>query len=439
MVNDKMVNTKNKTNSKEIKFGHTSDPHMGSYENDIRLSNFEESAFVSMMDKFIEKNADFIIISGDFFDVSHPDLSIVDKVVKKLKDVRGKNINIYIVYGSHDYSPGGKSIVDILVSAGLVENLFKSKIVDGKLKLEFTVDSKTGVKLVGIPGRRMGLESEYYKILDMESLEKEEGVKIFVFHSGIDEIIRCSDNEHVTIKYLPKGFDYYAGGHVHNKSDPLIYEGYGMIIYPGMPFSAQKQDLKDNLIKGFYFVNISIDENEQLTILPEFIPIKVFKCESCDYNDINDLASVEELKRKISQYDTKDKAITLNIKGSEIISMPKKDIENMENILRSNGAISVNINICKDINMYEQPQVKGEIGEMENNDNISRETIEKEVFKKELEKLNLENSELKGDLGLNLIIDLLRCIGQDRQDKDGRDTYRVVYEGKKVLKLQNLA
>lgn len=428
----------NLTSFKEIKFGHTSDPHMGSYENDQRLSNFEESAFVSMMDKFIEKNADFIIISGDFFDVSHPDLSTVDKVVKKLREVRSRNINIYIVYGSHDYSPGGKSIVDVLVSTGLVENLFRPKTVDGKLELEFTVDSRTGVKLVGIPGRRIGLESEYYKILDIEHLEKEEGVKIFAFHSGIDEITKCSDNECVSIKYLPKGFDYYAGGHIHNKSNPFVYEGYGTIVYPGMPFSAQKKDLKDDLVKGFYMVNISREENEKLTVVPEFIPIQVFKCEYCNYDDINDLESIEELKRKISQYDTKDKAITLNIKGSETKSMSKSDIENMENILRSKGAISVHINVCNDINMSEQSQVKGEIGQIEKDDNIGRETIEKEVFKKELEKLNLENPDFKDDLGIHLMIDLLRCTGQDRQDKDGRDTYRVIYEGKKVLKLQNV-
>ena len=414
-----------------MNFAHTADIHIGSYEDNPKLSKLEEDAFYSMMDQCVENNVDFIVIAGDLFDSARPDLSIVDRIVKKMRQIQEKNINIYVVYGSHDYNPGGKSIIDILVSAGLIINLFNEKKIDvieqlklSKLKLEFTIDKKTGIRLVGIPGKRSGLENEYYKDLDRECLEKEEGIKIFVFHSGLDELLNMqNDSEHISIKSLPKGFDYYAGGHLHNRVNSYKYEGYGTIAFPGMPFSIRSKDLKND-IRGFYLVNI----DEDRSIKTEFVPIRVFKHEKHDY-EINDKTTFEHVKSKISLYDVKDKAITLNIKGLER-NIAKKEIDDIENMLVNKGAISVNINTYKDINISNNVEEKIEREE------INRETIEKNIFKKELS-IDLKSPELIADSGINLAIDLLRCIGQDRSDKKGKDTSRVIEEGKKVLKLEN--
>ena len=430
---------------KTVRFAHTGDLHIGSYENDPKKSGLEESAFYSMVDIWVERKIDFAVIAGDLFDSSRPDLSIVDRITKKMRYVRHKeNISIYAVYGSHDYNPGGKSIIDILVSAGLIDNLFKGKKIGNKLKLEFVVDNTTGIKLTGIPGKRMGLESEYYKDLDKESLENEDGIKIFVFHSGLDELVnKSNDGEHVSINCLPKGFDYYAGGHIHSRVDPYKYEGYGVIAFPGMIFSVRNKDLKDNLTKGFYIVEISEDDNKETIIKTEFIPINVFKHENYDH-DINDSTTIDDVKHKVIQYEVKDKAITLNIdpKGKPI---SKADIEDIENILISKGAICVNINTHKDETTGTVGVIAGLGGEdikIEKEDNINRDTIEKDIFKKELETItvgnnNFKNSDLKGDSGINVAIELLRCIGQDRTDKTGKDTDRVIREGISVLKLEN--
>ncbi len=407
-----------------MKFAHTADIHIGSYENSPKLSKLEENAFYSMMDQCIENNVDFIVIAGDLFDSARPDLSIVDRIVKKMKQIREKDIIIYVVYGSHDYNPGGKSIIDILVSTGLIVNLFNEKKIDGKLKLEFTIDNKTGIRLVGVPGKRSGLENEYYKNLDREYLEKEEGIKIFVFHSGLDELIDIkNDSEHISIKSLPKGFDYYAGGHLHNKFDPYKYEEYGTIAFPGIPFSIRSKDLKNDT-RGFYLVNIDEDKS----IKTEFIPIRVFKHENYDY-EINDKITLQQVKNKISLLDVEGKAITLNIKGLEK-NITRKEIDNIENMLMNKGTINVNINTYKDINIFNNLEEKIE------REDINRETIEKNIFKKELS-IDFKNPELIADSGVNLAIDLLRCIGQDRSDKKGKDTLRVIEEGKKVLKLEN--
>lgn len=429
---------------KTVRFAHTGDLHIGSYENDPKRSSLEEGAFYLMVDHWIERKVDFAVIAGDLFDSSRPDLSIVDRITKKMRYIRyEENIGIYAIYGSHDYNPGGKSIIDILVSAGLIDNLFKGKKIDSKLKLEFTIDNKTGIKLIGIPGKRMGLESEYYKDLDKESLENEDGIKIFVFHSGLDELVnKSNDSEHVSINCLPKGFDYYAGGHVHNRIDPYKYEGYGVIAFPGVLFSVHNKDLKDNLERGFYIVDINEDDSKEITVKTEFVPINVFKRENYNH-DINDNVTVNDLKHKIIQYEVRDKVVTLNIdpKGK---SISKVDLEDIENMLINKGALCVNINTHEDERLQETSGYlqDTEDTKIDKEDGIDRDAIEKDIFKKELEGIiignpHLKNPDLKGDPGINIAIELLRCIGQDRLDKTGKDTERVIREGIKVLKLEN--
>lgn len=70
-------------------------------------------------------------------------------------------------------------------------------MVNGKLQLEFKTDEKTKAKLCGISGRKLGIEKEYYNILDREPLEKEEDFKIFVLHGAVSEYKR----EYIRIPY----------------------------------------------------------------------------------------------------------------------------------------------------------------------------------------------------------------------------------------------
>ena len=78
----------------------------------------------------------------------------------KLKELKDKGIPVYLIAGSHDFSPSGKTMLDVLEQAGLFVNVAKGFDVDGKLKLNFTVDSKTGVKITGLLGKKGGFAFE---------------------------------------------------------------------------------------------------------------------------------------------------------------------------------------------------------------------------------------------------------------------------------------
>ncbi|MDP6138772.1 MAG: DNA repair exonuclease, partial [Candidatus Woesearchaeota archaeon] len=147
-----------------MKFAHLADCHIGSWR-DPKLKDISTIAFQKAIDKCMEENVDFILISGDLFNTSLPRIDNLKKVVSILKQLKDKNIPVYIIPGSHDYSPSGKTMLDVLEQAGLFVNVVKGEEIDGKLKLNFTIDKKTGAKITGMLGKRYSLEKEYYKNL----------------------------------------------------------------------------------------------------------------------------------------------------------------------------------------------------------------------------------------------------------------------------------
>lgn len=249
-----------------MRFAHLADCHIGSWR-DPKLRDASTKAFVSAMDACIAKQVDFILIAGDLFNTSLPSIDRLKEVVIKLRELKDKSIPVYVIPGSHDFSPSGKTMLDVLEEARLFVNVVKGEVVDGSLRLKFTVDPKTNVRITGMLGKKGMLEKTYYESLDMQNLESEPGYKIFMFHTAISELKpkELEKMESSPISLLPKGFDYYAGGHVHIIKDESI-EGYKRIVYPGALFPNNFSELEKFGNGGFYVV-----EDGNLTYEPVLI------------------------------------------------------------------------------------------------------------------------------------------------------------------------
>ena len=202
-----------------MKFAHMADLHIGSWR-EPKLRELSAKAFVGALEKAVELDVDFILFSGDLFNTSLPAMDGLKLVVEKLKWLNKAGVPIYVIAGSHDFSPSGRTMVEVLEKAGLVVNVCKGEVVDEVLKLNFTVDSKTGAKITGMLGKKGMLDKHYYEKLDYEHLKDEEGYKIFMFHTAISELkpAHLEKMEAQPLSMLPAGFNYYAGGHVHHKS-----------------------------------------------------------------------------------------------------------------------------------------------------------------------------------------------------------------------------
>jgi len=253
-----------------MRFAHIADCHIGSWR-EPKLRDASIIAFVKAIDMCIDKKVDFILISGDLFNTSLPAVDHLKDAVEKLKELKDTGIPVYIVAGSHDFSASGKTMLDVLEKAGLFVNAASHEMIGDMIKLNFMVDKKTGTKIAGMVGKKGGLEREFYKKLIKENLEQEEGYKIFMFHSAIDEFKPdyLSEMDAAPLSFLPKRFDYYAGGHVHYVFNMEVPD-YGLIVFPGPCFPNNFKELEKLERGGFYIVEVVDGET-----VVEYEPIQV--------------------------------------------------------------------------------------------------------------------------------------------------------------------
>ncbi len=257
-----------------MKFAHIADSHLGAFSKNPTLKELNMRAFEMAIKKSVEEGVDFIIIAGDLFHNPLPDMDTVHHAVRILNYAKERGIRTYAVYGSHDFSAGTTSLLDVLAEAGVFIKATRYEIRGEKIRLLPVVDERTGVKIVGVPGLTASMEVRYFKenVIDLDYLERLDGQKIFVFHTTIAELkpAYISDKNVVPISKFPKGFDYYAGGHLHEKIESNI--NGSPVIYPGALFGSNYSDLDilSGKERGFYIVD---------NFKPRFVPINVCEFE----------------------------------------------------------------------------------------------------------------------------------------------------------------
>lgn len=406
-----------------MKFAHIADCHIGSWR-DPKLRDASLEAFLMATAKSKEENVDFILICGDLFNTSLPAIDKLKIVVKKLKELKESDIAVYIIPGSHDFSPSGKTMLDVLENAGLVINVVKGKVIENKLSLVFTEDKKTGAKITGLLGKKGMLEMSYYEALDKESLEQEQGFKIFMFHTALTELKpkELEDMDSAPVSLLPKGFDYYAGGHVHIISHQNL-EGYNSIVYPGPLFPNNFKEIEELKHGGFY-----IYEDGNLT----YCPIIIYPIVSLNLNCNN--KTPQEIRKELLDWLEKEiellKAIKDDNKLNKITELNKateldKTTELNKTIVTIRLFGLIKEGKISDINLdeiFEQLYQKGIYFVMKNTNKLT--TTEFEEIKINLEKSNdIEEALIKEHIGkVKLNLKQLKAEPEVTEQKEGIQT-----------------
>ena len=353
-----------------MKFAHMADCHIGGWR-EQKMRDLSLEAFKKAIDISIEEHVDFLLISGDLFNNALPGIDSLKFAVQHLQRLKTKSIPVYIIPGSHDFSPSGKTMLDVLEETQLVKNVVQAdrELTEKyqKLVLKFTEDKNA--KITGMVGRKGMLEKSNYESLHHETLEKEEGFKIFMFHTAISELKpkELVEMESCPISLLPKGFDYYAGGHVHIVENTNL-EGYKNVVYPGPTFPNNFRELTQLHHGGFYIYdkgelqykelklkgvfNLQLDCNG---MTPKEVQEKIYQNLQEDLNDmIVTLKLTGKLESgKLSEIDTKEIITHLYEKGAyfvmkntssltskefEEVSVKQGSIEDMENdIIKEHG------------------------------------------------------------------------------------------------------
>ncbi len=236
-----------------MKFVHFADCHLDGYREE-KLARLGFEHFVSVITFALEKKVDFVLLAGDLFNTALPRVDTLKDVVEQLKRLQDGSIPVYAIAGSHDFSPHGKTMFDVLEKAGLLINVMKGDIdIQGRLQLQFTIDEKTKAHITGIIGKKGMLDKQLYE--DLAPIKPVEGVpNIFLFHTSITELKpkNLELMESAEISILPAGFDYYAGGHVHivKEFSSLSYQN---VVYPGPTFPNNFAELEKLQHGSFVF------------------------------------------------------------------------------------------------------------------------------------------------------------------------------------------
>jgi hypothetical protein len=278
------------------------------------------------------------------------------------------------------------------------------------------IDSKTGAKITGLSGLKVGKDREWYEKLDRDSLESESGFKIFLFHGGISDMKTDSgmDGDQMPLSLLPKEFSYYAGGHMH-KFNHQSFDGYSNVVYPGTPFAGFHADLEDNANgqkRGFVLVEF---EDEVKSV--DFIEIENTKYEviEVDANNRKVESVNQELSEKTAEVNAENKVVIIKIQG-ELMSGKTADVD--ISIIRDNlndkNALIVNVSKNQLTSKeYSITEAKGS----------NKEEIETNIFSENIGQLPFKEKNLIGDLGVALAKKLLSELGQPALENEKKSDY----------------
>ena len=411
------------------KFAHMSDVHIGAFRQP-ELKGLLLDAFDAAIDRCIEEGVAFIVMAGDIFDSNIPDLSAVRRAAEKMKEASGAGIRFYAIYGSHDFSPNYSSIVDVLDGAGLFTKVEVKSAVGGKTALSFVQDS-SGPKICGISGRKLSLDREEYASLDRERLESEPGFKIFVFHTALDELKPSSLEmmESMPAANLPAGFQYYAGGHVHDRTIADL-PGHPNVAYPGPLFATDFDELLQlakGSERGFYIVDFDRDHVEKVS----FVPVRV-----CDPIELHYSAqgkssaqAANELAQLASNANVTGKVVLLTVEG-ELAEGKTSDID--FNMIRKRLFASNPLSVLSSYSrLVSREMPKG----------LPPKPVratEREVFESCVSSVTVDEPKLRGENGVSLAVSLLGVLKEGRKENENKGNFeeRVSKSGLAVLGLE---
>ena len=399
-----------------MKFAHLSDVHLG-FQKHESLQNIEQQVFEKILDECITRKVNFILIPGDLFHVNIPEMRIQKFAFAKFRQVHDAGIPIYVVYGSHDFSPVSNSVIDLLAEIGYIRKVTNATShEEGKISLKCLIDEKTGAKITGLSGLKVGKDREWYEKLDRSSLEAEQGLKIFLFHGGISDMKTDSgiDGDQMPLSLLPKGFSYYAGGHMH-KFNHQSFDEYSNVVYPGTPFAGYHADLEDNANgqkRGFVLVEFD-DEIKSV----DFIEIENTKYEIIEVDANNRKAESvnQELSEKTADIDVVNKVVIVKIQG-ELMSgkTAEVDVSIVRDNLNNKDALVVNVSKNQLTSKeYSITEAKGS----------NKEEIEINVFSENIGQLKFDYPELLDKSGIKLASKLLQELGQSKLENENKNEY----------------
>jgi DNA repair protein SbcD/Mre11 len=285
-----------------VKFAHISDIHLGFAQ--FGLDEREEDVyktFEQAIEKIINDKVEFVIFGGDIFHIPNPKGKPQMKFAKALKNLKENNISSYFVLGEHDIANAKDTPIPFIGQKfGFTNYLKNGKPFYHKniLIIGFDKFRKNEIELF----------KERFEEAEKEA-EKHKGPKILVLHQGITEIHQYADE--LNSRELPHNFDYYAMGHLHDKTVERYEHLNGPIVYPGSIEHTDSQGISEKE-KGFFEGEIS---ESGITELWQSLEIRPQMSSTIEIAELDE--EIEKLNKKIDVLEAKP-VVQIKIKGKDV-------------------------------------------------------------------------------------------------------------------------
>ncbi|WP_164850151.1 metallophosphoesterase family protein [Clostridium prolinivorans] len=232
----------------EIKFIHTADIHLGSilhFKRKIKNNNIIDirdnavyNSFKKICDIAIDKNVDFIIISGDIYDKEARSVKGNSFFISQCKRLEENNIMVFAIGGNHDPINKYNELFNL---PGNVHIFGFEKPEIYEFKDEY---GKIYCRIIG-QSYRDNWDSR--KMYSHYNLPKDNALNIALMHTQLDNSNNYVPCLPANLKAI-EGIDYWALGHIHKYK---IIDNNPFIIYPGIP---QGRDLGEEGYGGIVFI-----------------------------------------------------------------------------------------------------------------------------------------------------------------------------------------
>ena len=216
----------------------------------IRESTF--MALQRMVQLAMSEQVDFILISGDVYDLSDRSLRAQLRFQQAMNSLAEAGIHVYLIHGNHDSEDGARARLNWPEHV----HVFSSDAVSTIPHI-----SAEGLTVATISGISYAKAAVTDNLVPRFPTPSRGVYSIALLHTNVDGDAGHDNYAPCTKEQLiQSGYHYWALGHIHSRRVLHQHQGISFIVYPG---NIQGRSIKEAGAKGCYIVNVnSVGESE---------------------------------------------------------------------------------------------------------------------------------------------------------------------------------
>lgn len=290
-----------------MRFIHAADLHLGTPfqglthlpENIMQaLQDAPYQAYDQLITYALEKDADFVCLSGDIYDQGGLNIKAQVRFKQGLDRLNEKGIPAIVLYGNHDYLISKDRVLPYPENTYLLSS-------EGDT-IELTLKNGERVAISGFSYASRYIKEE--RIDDLPDRLPDVDYHIGMWHGQVESVV-SENNPYAPVTLsdlIRKDYDYWALGHIHKRH--ALNEDH-TIQYSGC---IQGRHINEPGMKGIYLV-----ESQQGQLVSQFLPTSpiIFEPLHCHFDrPVSDLETVyQAIEEKMNAIQSDSRKVLVRI------------------------------------------------------------------------------------------------------------------------------